>query len=176
MVQLAHYRSAYPEMPIFRELLRQAKQGRPAWRLQMHLTTEERIHIYFRHYLALVEEIEATGMRDRYSLGPYFIPDGKGGNRLSPHQSRNIGVAAGPDGSLLRFLGGRHRMAIAQALGLSLVPAELRLVHSDWLLSEVHRTGLTPVQAIRNFVGQVPGLAQAEPTGRWSVRPQARHA
>jgi len=174
MVQLVRYRSAYPEMPVFRELLQRAKKGGPARRLQMHLTTEEMIHAYFRHYLDLIEDIEATGMKDRYALGPYFIPDGKGGSRLSPHQSRNIGVAVAPDNSLVRFLGGRHRLAIAQALGLTLVPVELRLVHADWMLSEVERTGLTPVEAIRRFVGCIPDEGAADRSRRWSVRPQVR--
>lgn len=156
MVELVRYRAAYAEAAAFQVLLRAAREGRPASRLSMQLTTEDRIHMYFRHYLALIEDIEATGLKDRYALGPYMIPDGKGGRRRSPHQSRNIGVAIAPDGTLLRFLGGRHRLAIAKALGLTLVPAELRLVHADWLRGEIRRTGATPVDAIRQFVRDAP--------------------
>jgi hypothetical protein len=59
------------------------------------------------------------------------------------------------DGRLLRFLGGRHRLAIAQALKVPAVPVELRLVHLDWLAAEVDRRKRAPAGALKDWARAV---------------------
>ena len=62
-------------------------------------------------------------------------------------------------GRLIRHLGGKHRTAIAQALGLKSIPVEVRLVHVRWLAQEMRRTGLP---AHRALVEGIRSLASRE--------------
>lgn len=167
MRELVRYRSSFRDAPTYRMLANRAASGQPARRLIMTLDSTEAVDRYFRHYLELIERIEVEGYRDRYELGVYQPPGGGGRRaRLKGQHKRNIGVAIGAKGELLRFLGGRHRTAIAQGLGLPSVPVEARLVHADWLREECRRTGRDPIASLRAFVatrGKLP-----EPNRSWS--------
>jgi hypothetical protein len=153
MIELVQHRTAYSSMPSFRQLMRRSTGRRPSRRYGDLMNSEDKIHTYFRHYLQLIETIERDGYRDRYSLGAWKVPGTAKLQERTGHHKRNIGVAIGPDGTLLRFLGGRHRTAIAQALKLPSVPVEIRLVHAAWLIGEVERSGLPPAQALLAWAG-----------------------
>jgi hypothetical protein len=151
MFQLAVYRDRFPEMPAFADLLASARRQRPQRRNHRELASDEDVFAYFRHYLALVESIERDGFQDRRALGRYRLPGTSG--RFQPHaHRRNIGVAIASNGEVYRFLGGRHRLAIAQGLNVPEIPVDVRLLHADWLRAEMRRTGLSAVLALRNWV------------------------
>ena len=166
MQELVRHRTDFRAAPTYRDLVRQAVSGMPARRLIMTLDSAAAVDLYFEHYLRLIETIEAEGYRDRYALGLYQPPRGGGlAARLKGQHKRNIGVAIGPDGGLLRFLGGRHRAAIAQGLGLASVPVEIRLVHAAWLVAECDRTGCNPVEALEAWVkARRPGAPAEMPS------------
>lgn len=151
MIQLTTRRDGFSEMPAFADLVGSARRDRPQRRNDRALGSEGDVRTYFRHYLTLIESIERDGFQDRRALGRYRLPGQA--DRARPHaHRRNIGVATGMDGTLFRFLGGRHRLAIAQALGVSAVPVSIRLVHADWLRAEMQRTDADPICALRAWV------------------------
>jgi hypothetical protein len=169
--ELVYYRERFHEAPAYRALVTQIAAGRPARRLVMTLDSAAAVDRYFQHYLALIESIETVGYRDRYSMGIYRLPGGGGvAAWLSGHHKRNIGVAIGPGGELFRFLGGRRRTAIAQALGLDRVAVEVRLVHAAWLHAESERRGLDPIAALRAWIAERgpagPVAGRESPAGR----------
>ena len=61
----------------------------------------------------------------------------------------DIGVAIGAGGELYRFASGKHRTAAAKALGLTSMPAEIRLVNAHWLSRQIAESGLSPARALR---------------------------
>jgi hypothetical protein len=151
MEELVAFGSRYPEMPVFQWMMKRIARGRPVRRYRMSLDTEAKAHAYFRYFLALAESIRTQGFRRRDDLRGIGTPIGFGVRGRFALRQREIGAAIGPHGQLLRFLGGRHRTAIAQALGVPAVPVEIRLVHGDWLIEEVRRTGLEPAEALRHW-------------------------
>jgi hypothetical protein len=155
-VELVEYGARYARMPSFRRMVRRAHRKKPVRRYGGRLDTEEKIHAYFRYFLELIESIKQHGLQECSSLKSMPVPlgaDVRGAHAL--HQ-RNIGVAIAADGRLLRFLGGRHRLAIAQALGLAAVPVEIRFVHAEWLAGEVQRSGLPPATAMLEWAKSAP--------------------
>jgi hypothetical protein len=154
MEELVAYGQSYPEMPVFRWMLDRIDRGRPVQRYRTSIDTEAKAHAYFRYFLTLVESIRTYGFRRRGELHGIGTPAAFGVRGRFALRQREIGAAVASDGRLLRFLGGRHRTAIAQALGVPRVPVEIRLVHADWLAAEAHRAGRPPAEALRQWVRQ----------------------
>jgi hypothetical protein len=149
--ELVEFGADYPATRTFRRMIRAIRRNRPFRRYRVPLDSEEKVHAYFRYFLALTESIRTHGFREQNRLAaltPYPGFDVRGAFAF---RQRNIGVAIGADGGLLRFLGGRHRLAIAQALEVPAVPVELRLVHLDWLAVEVQRRELPPAMALKQW-------------------------
>lgn len=168
MIELVSYGARYPDMPVFRELSDRIGTGRPARRYGQLLNTEEKLHRYFRYFLQLVESIRENGFQEQGRLsaaGPAKGTDARG--KKFAGRQRNIGVAIAADGEVLRFLGGRHRTAIAQALLLPAVPVEIRLVQDDWLAKQVEVAGKAPVEALLHWTRS----QRADPWSRSTVGP-----
>jgi hypothetical protein len=151
MLELVAFGERYPEMQAFRKMIDRIARGRPVRRYRRSLDSEAKVHAYFRYFLALIDSIRTHGYRSRGQFGAARTPAALGVRGRFAFRQREIGVAIDADGRLLRFLGGRHRTAIAQALALPVVPVEIRLVHADWLAGEVRRAGLPPGEALRRW-------------------------
>jgi hypothetical protein len=154
--ELVEYGERYKRMPSFRRMVRRARRKKPVRRYGGWLDTEEKIHAYFRYFLDLIESINEHGLQERSSLKRMRVPVGADVRGAHALHQRNIGVAIAADGRLLRFLGGRHRLAIAQALGLAAIPVEIRFVHAEWLAGEVQRSGMPPATALQEWAKRAP--------------------
>jgi hypothetical protein len=159
-LQLVKFGSRYPEMPEFQKLLRRAKEGRPAPRYGSRLDSEEKIHAYFRYFLRLIDSIRESGFHAQQAMPWARLPSGFGVRGRHALHQRDIGAAIDANGRLLRFLGGRHRTAIAQALAIPAVPVEIRFVHADWLAAEADRAGLDPARALQAWAMRVSAAAR----------------
>lgn len=163
MRELVEYGAGYPESPTFGLMMRGVQQDKPARRYRSPLDTAEKVHAYFGYFLRVIESIREHGFREQAGLQEVSPPAGVDVRGKFALRQRDIGVAMGAEGRLVRFLGGRHRLAIAQALGIPAVPVELRLVHLDWLADEVRRSGLAPEVALKEWARSVsiPPAARA---------------
>ncbi len=109
-----------------------AAGGGPPRRQGRELERREHVEAYFERFVRLFRAIGAHGVLPRHRLEEM---------ELLFNDDRGLGLAMDSEGGLHRLQGGNHRWAIAQVLGISAVPAELRLVHveapapalADWL-------------------------------------------
>jgi hypothetical protein len=147
MNQLVHYGPAYREMPSYKRLLTQASRGKPRICNDVPLDSEAAIDAYFEHYLQLIESIRRSGFLPRTEV-PRLTADPLVRRAKTEKEERDVLIAIGPQGELLRLGTGRHRTAIAQALGLERMPVEIRLVHAKWLSKLVERSGKSPLDAL----------------------------
>ena len=135
----------------YRFLLAQAERRRPEIRNGVALDTERAINAYFAYYECLIESVRTHGLLSRTVLPSAVAhPFGSAAVRGpgAEGRERDVGVAVGPDGELIRMVGGRHRTAIAQRLQLRRFPVQVRLVHIDWLGAQIASTGLRPGKAL----------------------------
>jgi hypothetical protein len=153
--ELVEFGADYPSTPTFQGMMHAVRRSRPLRRYGRPLDTEDKVHAYFRYFLALTDSIRAHGFRAQHRLSA--LPRDRGFEVRGSFalRQRDIGVAMSADGRLLRFLGGRHRLAIAQALKVPAVPVELRLVHLDWLAAEVARRNRAPAVALQDWAKAV---------------------
>jgi hypothetical protein len=151
MTQLVQHGRAYREMPAYAGLLKQASLGKPVVMNGVALDREVVIDAYFEHYLRLIESIRRSGLlpRDevaRSTADPLVrLPNVE-------ENERDVQIAVSPDGELLQMGTGRHRTAIAQALGLERMPVEIRLIHAEWLSKLVERSGQSPLDALLGWL------------------------
>lgn len=139
------------DAPAFRSLLHAAEQGIPQRRNSVELADVDTIRAYFAHYRALKDSVERFGFRSRDDLptptaGLFNLSPIRG--RRAERLEHEIGLAVGHDGTVMRIVGGHHRTAIAQRLNLKRIPAQVRLVHVDWLRAWIARTGASPSRAL----------------------------
>jgi hypothetical protein len=64
-----------------------------------------------------LSQYELGNVKDTRVMGPFLIP------------RNEIVVGLGRDGNFIRLKGGRHRLAIAQQIGIKSIPAILTIVH-----------------------------------------------
>jgi hypothetical protein len=83
---------------------------------------------YFESYLTVSRSIKAEG----------FIP-----HRAAGTGDLWVGIAIDEDGSLLHFRKGHHRFALARELRLGSIPAQILVIHHDWLRRQL--TGKKPL-------------------------------
>lgn len=156
--QLHHAQLDYRRTRVYARCMEQAQAGTPVWRNQMPLRTPEQIQDYFERFVALFESIKAQGVRP---IGRLTAAESA---RFGPSPSRrwktqwgerDIGVALGPDGQMLLLPGGKHRWSVATVLKLSHVPAQVRMVHVDWLRQLPRRPGQSRVNAVAEGLAAV---------------------
>jgi len=127
---------AFRNTASYRDYVKRMQAGRAIRRNRVCLDRVEKIDRYFAQFVALFESIQALGVRPHRELGgraARFKAIAPGRRWLAEFFERDIGVAVGPGGELYKLPGGQHRMAIALALDLPVVPVQVRLVHQDWL-------------------------------------------
>jgi hypothetical protein len=125
--------------------VRCAVAGRPIKRNGVALASVAEVDAYYRYCADLIASMREHGALPRRKLGPIgrvWLKHRDARPPILNSAERDIGVAIDGDGTLVRHRGGKHRTAIAQALGLPSVPVEVRLVHVGWLSRLTARTGL----------------------------------
>ncbi|WBV42700.1 hypothetical protein [Pseudoroseomonas cervicalis] len=155
MAALCDPSAALQESEIYRYMLRRAAAGTPERRNGVALSSPALIDAYFTHYAALRDRLRAEGYRPRAAL-PREAGHALRGAAAARREAE-VGVAIGPGGEMLRLLGGRHRTALAQLLGLPAMPVRVRLVHAHWLAAQMRRTGLPPHLALPTGLAQLAG-------------------
>lgn len=156
----------YRDTALYADLAERAAAGDPAVRFGVTLADRARIDAYFDYYAALVRSIERRGLMPRSALRLRKVPRGGGVRPWYEWTERDPGIAIGPNGEVLRFAGGRHRTAIAKALGLPSMPVELRLVHTRWLRAEMERTGLAADRILLDWAAERAPAAPGRATAR----------
>lgn len=138
--------------------VRAAAAGRAVRRNGIPLAGEAEIEAYYRYCVGLIASIRRHGVVRRRALDTLQAPRIRHRNARPPaldRSERDIGVAINDNGELVRHLAGKHRTAIAQALGLPSIPVEVRLVHVGWLAREMEKTGLPGHLALRHALGRL---------------------
>ncbi|ONG56163.1 hypothetical protein BKE38_06560 [Pseudoroseomonas deserti] len=135
------------DSPIYRYMLSRIDEGRPEQRNAVRLATPALVDAYFAHYRALAGRIRSEGFLARDALDRRFAASPLRSAAIERREGE-VGIAIGPDGEILRLLGGRHRTALAQLLRLPRMPVRVRLVHARWLLAEMDRHALPAPQAL----------------------------
>ncbi|WP_159994214.1 hypothetical protein [Roseomonas sp. 18066] len=135
------------DSPIYRYMLARIAEGRPEQRNAVRLATPALIDAYFAHYRGLAARLRAEGFLAREALDRRFAASPLRSAAIERREGE-VGIAIGPEGEVLRLLGGRHRTALAQLLGLRRIPVRVRLVHARWLQAETGRQGLPAHQAL----------------------------
>ena len=151
MEQLVQYGRAYREMPAYAMLLTRVLDGKPVVINEMALNSEAVIDAYFERYLKLIESIRRFGVLPHGAVGA-SSDDPLVRLPQAERSERDIKVAIGPNGEVLRLGTGRHRTAIAQALGVEHMPVEIRLIHAEWLFKLVERSGKSPLDALLDWL------------------------
>lgn len=153
MDELAAHGDSFSTLTTYRALVQRAARGRPHRYNGVALDTPARIDGYFRRYHRLIENVRAHGLRPHCAVdSAAFGRDPEIRLETVERSESEIGLAIGADGRFYRFLGGRHRTAVAQALGLPLMPVRVRIVHARWLADLAESTGVTPYVALRNWL------------------------
>lgn len=163
ILDICRTRAEFRKTSRYRWLVKQIEQGRPMARSGIRLDTVAKLDGYFSYYLDLVESIERFGIvpRRRMRFGQHTGRAHRSTRTLWRDLiERDIGVAVGPDGELVRHTSGRHRLAAAIGLGLERIPVEVRMVHVDWLAAQAKRMGMTPVQALPIALGEIASPAR----------------
>jgi len=86
----------------------------------------------------LIDILQENGYKSQYELGKLDEMQRLGNIYIPQHETK---VGLDRNGELIRLMGGRHRLAVAQQIGIKRMPAILSLVHSKSLayLPEKHR-------------------------------------
>lgn len=154
----------YRDTRWYRRALARAATPRPVSRNYVGLSSPDKVDSYFRQAAEMCRSIERSGLMRRRDYGRRLSSFATPMVRLPWIElgEVDIGIAIGPEGELYRFASGKHRTAAAQALKLTSIPVEIRMVHAGWLARHME-TGLTPLAALRNGI---KALAQAKPGAR----------
>ena len=142
---------AFRDTERYRLQVGRVRRGRPIYRNGVALSSVADIDAYYAYCVDLIKSVRDHGLirRDRLSaLGRSRLKHRFVRPTAVDAVERDIGVAVTPAGELIRHLGGKHRTAIAQALGLARAPVELRLAHVRWLADGMERTDLAPHLAL----------------------------
>jgi hypothetical protein len=152
-----HYRETHS----YAKALARARGPKPMRRNFVRLSSPDKVEAYFRQTAEMCRSIEEFGLMRRSDYGRRLSSFARPSVRMPwvEFGELDIGVAIGAEGELYRFASGKHRTAAAQALRLTSIPVEIRLVHAEWLEGFME-TGLTPLVALRKGI---EALAQAKP-------------
>lgn len=127
------------------------ERGNPVRRNFVALSTPAKLETYFRQTADMCRSVQEFGIVPRREYGWRLASFARPSVRLPwiEFGEAEIGLAIGADGDLYSFASGKHRTAAAMALGLSVMPAEIRLVNAHWLARQMAESGLSPVQGLR---------------------------
>lgn len=128
----------YQETAVYRAYMQRVKKGKRLSKNKVLLNNAYLVESYFKRFVDLFRSIQSKGLLSRKDLKQFNMravsyPELRG--HRTEWGEREIGIAIGADGSIYRLPGAKHRFAIAIMLGLTVIPAEVRMVHVDWLKS-----------------------------------------
>ncbi|MDQ3557994.1 MAG: hypothetical protein M3453_02180 [Pseudomonadota bacterium] len=141
----------YRRTDAFRTAMERAGSQKPVNRNFVALKSPELVESYFRQTAELCRSVQEHGLLRRSDHGRRL------GESLRHPRVRlpwvelgesEIGAAIGQAGEIYRFASGKHRTAAAQALGLTSMPVEVRMVHANWLEKRMAESGLRPTEAL----------------------------
>lgn len=147
----------YSSTEVYQRYLKQLTHGRIHTRNKIALDTPEKITFYFERFVTLFRSIQTHGF--------LTLEQARKTNDLLSNRSpirtwrtnygeTNIGIAIGPQGDCIALPGGQHRLAIATVIGLPLIPAEIRMVHIDWI-SKVIDAEEDPLNLVRKNISRL---------------------
>ncbi len=141
----------FRRIPAYHAQLRAALAGTPVKRNGVQLASVAELDAYYLYCIALIQSIGKLGVL-RARLSDLVRISGLKHVAARPPTldlaEGDIGVAINADGEIIRHLGGKHRTAIAQALGIPTIPVEVRFVHVCWLADQARNLGLAPHLAL----------------------------
>lgn len=121
----------------YQALMAEMQQGRPwkSWQVGLYLNSPERILAYLKVYLGYLDGMAANGFDPTRGKDP-------------------LPVAISREGEVLKLERGLHRLAMAQKIGLPLIPVRVTHIHRDWwnLITE----GRTGAEALEKLVQALP--------------------
>lgn len=140
----------YRNTEAYRRALAKAGGTNPVRRNFVALKSPQLVDRYFRQVVDLCQSITKNGISRRADFRHTSTAFKNPAVRLPWVElvEADIGMAIGPSGELYHFGSGKHRIAAAQAMRLSVVPAEVRLVHFAWLQHQMVTTRLPPTEAL----------------------------
>ncbi len=163
MCELVAGPADYRHTQTYLNLMRGIEVGRPAYRHGVLMSSTDRIDAYIIYCHDLIKSARKCGIVRHTVLGRFHRLRLKHRRLRSiavDAGERDVGVAIGADGTIIRLLGGKHRMAIAQALKLPRIPVEVRLVHVAWIAEQMKRTGLPAHLALKEGVAELRAAAR----------------
>jgi hypothetical protein len=166
MTELVEADFNFRETREYRRLCRAITKGRPKLRSGVLLRTIDEVDEYYDYCVDLARSIADRGVLPRYAVRRRDRAVLKGRRqwlRSLEAAERDIGVAIDRDGRLVRHLGGKHRTALAQALGCPSIPVEIRLVHVAWVRRQMEGSGLPANLAFRAALAALPARREARP-------------
>ena len=150
--ELDDFRDRLHESSSYRKLVARMESGRPwtSHQLGVVLDTPEKILDYLRVYLDFLDDMAINGFDASKGKDP-------------------LGVAISRDGKILKVNRGLHRLAMAQRIGLPVVPVRVLHVHRLWWEAVVQdATGMTALRRVTEALQscepeQGPGPLDEEP-------------
>jgi len=134
----------WAETPLYQSYSERLEAGDPYWRC----TTEEELEAYFDSIDKLHRQITEQGYRSQRELlseNPAAVYQQ---NTDAPHPLlQEIGVNIYRDGKLAKKGAGLHRLSLAKIIGVEIVPATVRVRHSEW-------------QAVRDEIADADAVAE----------------
>ena len=145
----------YLSTEVYQRYLKQLTQGHIHTRNKISLDTPEKISLYFERFVTLFRSIQTHGFmtleQARKTKDPLSIRSPIRTWRTN-YGETNIGIAIGPQGEFIALPGGQHRLAIACAIGLPAIPAEIRMLHIDWLSKAINAEAENPLDLVRKNI------------------------
>lgn len=111
--------TAWRDTAYFKESLGDIEAGRALW----GCSSAEELDARFAYIDQLIDSIRAHGVLPSAQVSKIQDPSGR--------QSDEVEVNIGRNGELL-FQDGRHRLAVAQLLGIQRIPVRVRVRHIEW--------------------------------------------
>jgi hypothetical protein len=141
----------YRKTRSYAKALDRLARGDPVKRNFVALSTPAKVEAYFRQTADMCRSVQEFGIIPRRDYGWRLASFAHPSVRLPwiEFGEAEIGLAIGANGDLYRFASGKHRTAAAKALGLTSMPAEIRLVNARWLARQMAESGLPPARALR---------------------------
>lgn len=122
----------YQKTEHYKELIAKIEIGEvPTYKHIKMKSKEDVIDSYFKWYIKIFKNMEQEGY-------------------ISNKGSTSI-VAIGRDGDLIKVIRGRHRLAIAQILGIESITVKVDYIHPEWLAKQFKETSTkSPVDILHN--------------------------
>jgi hypothetical protein len=123
--------------------------------VKSQLTSADALNAYYERCMRLAEHIAKNGVIDVHSArGKRELYDSKNDD--------NIGIGIDPEGGLMHYRKGHHRLAISRVLSIASVPVSLQLISGIYLSRFIDRPlRLTPNRLVSAITAAVNSAMRA---------------